>query len=86
MHDLSASQSKIPSVLREMSNSSGEDVWISSLLKAFASVFPYVLYLPSPLKKYGNILQTEFGKITRDASAGKDEGAMHAKVVDALRK
>lgn len=54
------------------------------LLETFASLFPYLLYLPSPIKRYANTLRTEFGRIAQEVWAGKDEGGMHAKVLDAL--
>ena len=81
-HNLSASKGTIPTLLHQMSNSP-TDFW-TILLQAFGSHFPYLLYLPSPLKSYGNTLRTEFGKFAQDAWAGKDGSGMHAKVLDAL--
>lgn len=83
MHNLSASKGKIPALLHQMSNSPTGNFW-TILLETFASLFPYLLYLPSPIKTYANTLRTEFGKIAQDVWAGKDGGGMHAKVLDAL--
>ena len=83
MHNLSASEGKIPALLHQMSNSPTGDFWMI-LLETFASLFPYLLYLPSSIKTYANTLRTEFGKIAQEVWAGKDGGGMHAKVLDAL--
>ncbi|KDR69692.1 hypothetical protein GALMADRAFT_255863 [Galerina marginata CBS 339.88] len=85
MHNLSASKGKIPALLHQMSNSPAGDFW-TILLETFASLFPYILYLPSPIKKYAHTLRTEFGNIAQEVWAGKDGGGMHAKVLDALGK
>jgi hypothetical protein len=83
MQNLSASKGKIPALLHQMSNSPTGDFW-TILLETFASLFPHLLYLPSPLKTYSHTLRTEFGKIAREVWAGKDGSGMHAKVLDAL--
>ena len=83
MHNLSASKGKIPALLHQMSNSPTGDFW-TILLEAFASLFPYLLYLPSPFKTYANTLRTEFGQFAQDVWAGRDGSTMHAKVLDAL--
>lgn len=83
MHNLSAGKGRIPSLLHEMSNSPTGDLW-TILLEAFASLFSCILYLPSPIKTYGNTLRTEFGKITQEVWDGIEGGGMHAKVIDAL--
>ncbi|KAF8970724.1 cytochrome P450 [Flammula alnicola] len=85
MHNLGAGEGTIPKLLHDMTNSPTGDT-LTSLLEAFASIFPQLLYLPSPLKTYGNKLRTEFGKIAEEVWSGKEGAGMHAKVLDALAK
>lgn len=83
MHNISASKGRIPGLLQQMSNSPHGDFW-TLLLETFASLFPYLLYLPSPIKVYANTLKSEFGRIAEEVWAGKEGAGMHAKVIEAL--
>jgi len=88
MHNLSSSSTTegatdIPALLHSMSNSPSGDM-VNILLGAFASLFPWLLYLPSPIKTYGDKLKYEFGKIAEEVWHGKEDSGMHAKVLDAL--
>lgn len=88
MHNVSSSSSlegstDIPGLLHSISNSPTGDT-VNILLGAFASLFPWLLYLPSPIRTYGDRLKHEFGKIAEEVWLGKEGAGMHAKVIDAL--
>ncbi|KAF8994998.1 cytochrome P450 [Cyathus striatus] len=83
MHNLSASEGKIPNLLHKINNSpSGSAFHI--IMKRVASIFPYIVYLPSPIKSYADNLRHEFGAIAEEMWTGKDIVGMHAKLLDAL--
>ncbi|KAF8473770.1 cytochrome P450 [Gautieria morchelliformis] len=85
MHNVSASEGRIPSLLHEITNSPTGD-YFTILVETLASIFPSTLYLPNPLKRYADNLRKEFGIIAEDVWAGKDGAGMHAKVLDALAR
>ena len=83
MHNVSASEGKIPELLHEVSNSPTGDYSVI-LMETLASIFPAILYLPNPMKTYTARIRKEFGAIAEEVWAGKDSVGMHAKVLDAL--
>lgn len=85
MHNISASEGRIPSLLHEITNSPTAN-YFAILIEGLASIFPSLWLLPNPLKTYTNNLRSEFRKIAEEVWAGKEGAGMHAKVLDALAK
>jgi len=82
MHNLSAAKdSKISKLLHQIMSPPDGD---SLLLSTLASVFPFLLKLPSAIKTWADGLRAELGVIAREVWDGKDGAGMHAKVLDSL--
>ena len=82
MHDLSATEGKIPDLLHKITNSPGGDFDI--VLESLAAMFPFLLRLPSPIKNWATMLRTELSVIAREVWGGKEHVSMHAKLLDSL--
>ncbi|GJJ08426.1 hypothetical protein Clacol_002642 [Clathrus columnatus] len=83
MHNISASEGRIPSLLHEITNSPTGD-YFTVVAETLASLFPSILLLPNPLKSYTDNLRKEFTVIAEEVWSGKHGAGMHAKVLDAL--
>ncbi|KAK0185513.1 cytochrome P450 [Armillaria mellea] len=83
MHDLSTSNSDIPSLLHKITDSPAGNL-SDIILSSFASRFPVILRLPSPMKRWCDDLRNSLGSVARNVLLGKETAGMHAKLLNAL--
>ncbi|KAK7034769.1 hypothetical protein VNI00_012176 [Paramarasmius palmivorus] len=82
-HDLSGGE--IPTILKRITHSP-PDGPADVLLKTFASQFPVIMNLPSPMKKWCTELRTSLGAVAKEVWSGHEAAGMHAKLLTTLAK
>ncbi|PBK62201.1 cytochrome P450 [Armillaria solidipes] len=83
MHDLSTSNSDIPSLLHKITDSPAGNL-SDIILSSFASRFPVILCLPSPMKRWCDDLRNSLGTVARNVLLGKEAAGMHTKLLNTL--
>ncbi|PFH47746.1 hypothetical protein AMATHDRAFT_42724 [Amanita thiersii Skay4041] len=83
MHNLSEAQDNIPALLHNITNSPMANRR-SVLVETLVSIFPGLLRLPSPIKRWADQLRGELGSIAENVWLGKVGIGMHAKLLDSL--
>ncbi len=83
MHDLSTLNSDIPFLLHKITDSPAGNL-SDIILSSFASCFPVILYLPSPMKHWCDDLRNTLGTVARNVLLGKEAAGMHAKILNTL--
>jgi hypothetical protein len=83
MYNVSASDSNIPALLNQMENSF-KIGYLSIILEVLVSMFPVLINLPSPMKKWTVLVRAELLVMAEDMWSGKESVGMHAKVLDSL--
>ncbi|KAG7442327.1 cytochrome P450 [Guyanagaster necrorhizus] len=83
MYDISTSNSDIPTLLHKITDSPAGK--LSDIIpSAFASRFPIILRLPSPMKRWCDDLRSSLGAVARNVLSGKEAAGMHAKLLNSL--
>lgn len=81
-YNCGASNSKIPSIIAEVSNPSGDT--FSLVLGILASLFPWLVKLPNPIKTLFTQMRMELARIVDRAQMAAATDGLHAKVLDVL--
>ncbi|KAH8118090.1 cytochrome P450 [Phellopilus nigrolimitatus] len=81
-YNCSASDSSVPAIVAKISNPGGD--MISILLGILASMFPWLVKLPSPIMTLFKEMRNELAKVVDRAQTSAETEGLHAKVLDVL--